>query len=216
MIMKKLALGLASLIALLALGLIGSAAMQPDVMSFERSRTMPVEAQDVFPHLADHELAAQWSPWSAKDPKMSREFSDPAHGEGAVYRWSGNDEVGTGSLTNVKVVDNQRVDQELEFTAPWQSEARCGFEVQPVGDAVEVTWYYEQDADFGTKMMMVMMDLEEMLGPEYDKGLESLEEVAVASRDQRLAAESEEEAPADEAGDMAQPPGQQDPGAPPG
>jgi len=190
--MKKAALALASLIAILALGLIGAAATQPDVITFERSKTMAVEAQDVFPHVADHQLATEWSPWSAKDPNMIREFSDPSSGEGASYAWNGNDEVGVGKLTNVRVIENKRVEQELVFTAPWQSEARCGFDILPVGDAVEVTWYYEQDADFGTKMMMVMMDLEQMLGPEYEKGLADLESAAIASRDERISAEQAE------------------------
>ncbi|HJN73479.1 MAG TPA: SRPBCC family protein [Myxococcota bacterium] len=199
--MKKLATGLAALIAILALGLLGSAAMQPDVMSFERRKTMQVDAVDVFPHLSDHRLAAVWSPWSAKDPSMTREFSEPSAGQGAWYSWSGNDEVGVAKLTNTKVVDNEEVQQSLVFTAPWQSEARCGFDVKPVGDAVEVTWYYEQDADFGTKMMMVTMDLEEVLGPVYEEGLDSLEQAANASRDERLEAEraAEEAAEPEEA-----------------
>lgn len=187
--MKKIAIGLASLIGLLFLGLIGAAATQPDMMTFERSKTMQVSAEDVWPHVSDHALAAAWSPWSEKDPGMTREFSEPSSGEGSTYSWSGNDEVGVGSLTNTKVIEGERVEQVLEFTSPWQSTARCGFDIKPVGDAIEVTWYYEQDADFNTKLMMVMMDLEAMLGPEYEKGLDSLEQVALATNAERLDAE---------------------------
>ncbi len=107
---------------------------------------------------------------------------------GSGYSWEGNDEVGVGSLTTLSESENQEVVSELVFTAPWESVAEASFALVAKGDQTEVTWNYDQEADFGTKMMSLFMNMDDMLGPDYEEGLQNLKEVGEETANNRIEA----------------------------
>src|SRR5215212_575327 len=95
---KKLLLGLVAIIAIILV----VAAFQPDDMSVSRSATMAAPPQAVFKVVNDFRQWDAWSPWSKLDPAMKTSVETPAEGVGAVYHWSGNNEVGEGKNTLVE------------------------------------------------------------------------------------------------------------------
>ncbi len=189
--MKKLIGLVFGLGALAVLGVGGAAAMQPDTIHVERSATFAATADDVWPHVSDAKLAHAWSPWNDKDPNATYTYTDKTSGVGSGYSWEGNEEVGTGSLTVLRQTENVEVVSALVFVAPWESEAEAGFQLQASGDSTKVTWTYDQDADFGTKVMGLFMDMDEMLGPDYEAGLAALGEVVEQAAADRIAAAKE-------------------------
>ena len=192
--MKKLIAAVFGLGALAVLGVGGAAAMQPDSIHVERSITIAATADDLWPHVSDAKLQHAWSPWKDRDPNATYTYTDPTSGVGSGYSWEGNDEVGVGSLTTISESENQEVVSKLVFTAPWQSEAEASFALVAKGDETEVTWNYDQDADFGTKMMSLFMDMDDMLGPDYEEGLANLKAVGEqVAKDRIEAAEKAEQ-----------------------
>ncbi len=186
--MKKLIAGLFGLGALAVLGVGGAAAMQPDSIHVERSVTIDASAEDLWLHVSDAKLQHAWSPWKDRDPNANYTYTDPTTGVGSGYSWEGNDEVGVGSLTTLSESENQEVVSELVFTAPWESVAEASFALVAKGDQTEVTWNYDQEADFGTKMMSLFMNMDDMLGPDYEEGLQNLKEVGEETANNRIEA----------------------------
>jgi hypothetical protein len=78
---------------------------------------------------------------------------------------------------------------DLVSIAPWESQATTGYALSQVDGRPQVLWFYDQDADFGTKMMTLFMDMDTMLGPDFEQGLTSLTALGEQAKTDRVAAE---------------------------
>jgi len=177
---KKIALGVAGVFGLLVLIILIIAATKPDQIHVERSLVMRGTPAHVFPYANDFRKFTSWIPWVELDPEQKMEFSEPSAGVGAWYSWSGNEDVGSGRMELLSVAPDKVVHQ-LHFKEPFESLAESSVIMKPVGeDQVEVTWAFDQQADFGTKIMCVFMDFDAMVGPDFEKGLRRLQPLVEA------------------------------------
>ena len=80
---KLLSLSLLTLFALL----IVAAFMIPPNYKYEKQADIIAQKRMVFVFIGELKRWAEWTKWAARDPDMKTEFSDPAWGEGATYRW---------------------------------------------------------------------------------------------------------------------------------
>lgn len=173
---KKLLLLLAA-----ALGVIlAAASFQSDEMAVTRSRFMPAPPEAVFKVVNDFRLWDAWSPWSKLDPAMKKALEGPAEGVGAVYRWSGNHEVGEGSTRLVESLPNEKICMKLEFIRPFAGGADVDFSFSPEGGGTKVTWAMRSKKPLIGKVMGLFMDCEKMCGGQFDEGLASLAGVVSA------------------------------------
>lgn len=217
--MKKVLLGLLAALLLALFAVLGLAATKPDTLTVQRSLLVQAAPADILPYAQDYRLFVQWIPWTALDPAQEVRFSEPPAGVGAWYTWKGNDKVGEGRMT-ILAVSEERVDSRLEFLAPWESTANSFLTARPRGDGqTEVTWGFVQENDGMSKVMMVFMDMDAMLGADFEKGLAALKpmvEKAAAERADAERAAAERAAAEQAAADAAQAPseGGEDPGAP--
>lgn len=199
--MKKVLIGVVAVIAVAVLGFLAVAMMQPSEIHVERSVTIAAAPSDVFPHLSDLREFFEWSPWSDVDPDQESTFSDPSAGVGAVYSWSGNEDVGVGHMTITEIETDRKVAIDLVFLEPWESAGQVSFLLAPVGDGTEVTWTFDEHAGLMMKIMGLFMSMDEMLGADYEKGLASLAQTVETAVAERLAAEAAARVAAAEAAD---------------
>lgn len=194
--MKKVALGIL-LCGLVCVGaMLGMALSQPDHVHVERSITIDASAADMAPFAEDLRKVTAWSPWEGKDPNLTQTWSDSTTGVGAWYAWDGNEDVGSGKQT-ITSIEPGKVVHRLEFFEPFSGLADATI-MYAMGDkALDVTWAYDQEADFGTKAMTVFMDMDDMLGPDFEKGLAQLAPLVAAAAAARI--EAEQTAAAEEA-----------------
>ncbi len=190
--------------AALALALAVAPGCGPDVTTVERSATYAATVDDVYPHLVDLKKFYDWSPWSKMDPDAEVTFSASTDTVGATYAWKGNDDVGAGQMTITEAVAGERVVHKLEFFAPWEGVSESSLHLRPAGEGVEVTWKYRQDNDMMGKLMTHFIDMDEMLGGDYERGLANLAEKVDASVKARTAKEAEAKAAAAKAEAEAQ------------
>jgi hypothetical protein len=177
---KKVALGVLGAFVLAIVIVLALAAGKPDKIHIERSLVMQGTPADVFPYGNDFTKFASWIPWTELDPTQKTEFSNPPSGVGAWYTWSGNKDVGSGRMELLAAEPNAVV-HKLEFIEPFVSTAESTLSMKPAGEGkVEVTWAYDGDADFGTKVMCVFMDMDKMMGPDFEKGLGKLQKLVEA------------------------------------
>jgi len=156
----------------------------------ERSVIVQATIADVYPHVADLKKFVVWSPWSGRDPNAKNAFSDPSSGLNAWYSWEGNDDVGSGKMTVVREEAGKSVTQNLEFFAPWEGAAETSFTVAAKGKEVEVTWEFDQDNDLMGRVMLTFMDMDAMIGADYEQGLANLEKEVAKTVEARLKKEA--------------------------
>jgi len=173
--MKKVILGILGLAVVAVGGFLAYAATRPAAYHIERSLTIAAPPDKIFPLLEDFHRFGEWSPWEKLDPNMKRNFAGAAKGEGAVYSWQGNDKVGEGMMTIVSTVPNQQVNVRLEFIKPYASVCQTVWALKSEGDKTTVTWAMDgENKSLMEKAMSVMVDLDKMVGPDFEKGLTNL------------------------------------------
>ena len=187
--MKKIVLGLVGLVAVAILGVLVMAMMQPDHIHMERTVQIAATAADMAPFAEDLKKVNEWSPWVGKDPNAAQSYTENTTGVGATYSWKGNDEVGEGNMA-VKSAVPGKVVHHLTFIAPFQAEADAAIAWEEAGDGVSVVWTYDDPAPtFMSKVMTVFVDMDTMLGPDYEKGLQNLKPLVESAAAERMAAE---------------------------
>lgn len=188
--MKKVLLGIAGALVVTIGGVAAAASMQPATTHIERSVTVSATAADLEPHVSDFTNFVNWSPWTGLDPSQATTFSDPPSGKGAWYTWEGNDDVGKGRM-DLTVQEPGKVVHHLTFIEPFAAEADASILWAAEGDGLKVTWTYDADNDFMGKVMSLFMNMDDMLGPDYEKGLANLKSNVEKDAEVRIAKEKE-------------------------
>jgi effector-binding domain-containing protein len=147
----------------------------PTTYNVERSVTIDAPKNIVFGQVAKFENFIKWSPWSALDPNMTYEITGTDGEVGAVYSWSGNDSVGTGSLTTISLTED-RIEQKLDFTAPWEAHDLAYYEFEDTPEGIKVTWGLDGNMPRPMNLMGLFMSMDDMIGADYEKGLTSLKD----------------------------------------
>jgi uncharacterized protein YndB with AHSA1/START domain len=153
------------------------AATKPDTFSVQRAITVGAPAEKIFPLINDFHQWGSWSPYENKDPAMKRSFSGPVGGKGAVYGWEGNKNVGSGRMEILEASVPSKIVIKLDFFAPFEGHNTAEFTMLPQGDATTVTWLMHGPAPFMNKMMQVFMNLDHMIGKDFEAGLASLKRI---------------------------------------
>ncbi len=167
----KILLGLAAVIAALAIFI----ATRSDDFRVSRSAKMAAPPATIFAQVNDFHNWEAWSPWAKLDPNASSRFEGPTAGEGAKFFWSGNSDVGEGSMTIVESKPNELIRLKLDFVRPFAGTNDVRFTFQPEGDsATDVTWSMAGKNNFLSKAVGLVIDCEKMTGDYFDQGLASI------------------------------------------
>ena len=171
---KKLILGVLGIIIVAVAVLCAVVAMQPSEFKITRSATVNAPPDMVFAQINDFHKWDAWSPWAKIDPNMKTTFSGPDSGKGASYAWTGNDEVGEGMMAIADSKPNDAVRIDLEFIKPFAQKSVTNFALKPEGDKTNVTWSMAGQNNFMGKAFGLFMNMDKMVGGDFEKGLAQL------------------------------------------
>jgi effector-binding domain-containing protein len=137
-----------------------------------RSTTINAPVDVVKAKMADLKFfQEQWSPWTERDPEMKVTYLGEMGQPGYGYSWTGNDEVGTGTL-QITGISGDTLLQKLTFEGMGDSKA---FYVVNAKDAgTNVTWGIQMDFGFLGRGMMLFMNMDKMMGADFEHGLDKL------------------------------------------
>jgi hypothetical protein len=176
MFLKTLAVVLVAVIALL-----GFIATRPSDFRVTRTRTVAAAPEVVYGYVNDFRKWTEWSPWEKRDPALKREYSGSPAGPGASYHWVGNNQVGEGRMTIMESRPAQSIDIRLEFIKPWSGTNAAHFDFAPSGTGTSVTWTMSGEKNFMAKAFGLLVDVDRMVGTDFDRGLENLDAVSGAA-----------------------------------
>ena len=177
---KKILIGLAVVIV----GFLVVVALQPSDFKVTRSATLAATPAALFEHVNDHHKFVVWNPFLKLDPNVKNTFSGPDSGVGAVCSWDGNSDIGAGSCTIVESKPNELVRCRMDWKRPMEGTATADFTFKPEGAKTVVTWNMYGQQGFLGKAMSLFMSCDKMCGPQFEKGLASLGEIASGTRAQ--------------------------------
>lgn len=112
---------------------------------------------------------------------MQTAFDGPTSGVGPGYSWSGNGKVGSGSMRIVEATQDASIAIQLESLAPLEASNRTHFLLTPEGQGTSVTWTMEGKNLFVSKVMGLLMNMDQMIGATFERNLASLKNVTERS-----------------------------------
>ena len=121
------------------------------------------------------------APYAKRDPAMKKTYEGAPAGTGAIYTWAGNNEVGEGRLTIVESRPNELITIKLEFVRPFAATNTAEFTFKPEGDQTAVTWSLTGKNNLISKAIGLFMDVDKMVGGDFEKGLADLKSVKETS-----------------------------------
>lgn len=178
--LKRILLWTAAVAALFVVVFLVLVALQPDEFVITRSATLKAPPEQVFEQINNFRKWQAWSPWAKLDPQAKNSFEGPTAGEGAVFRWSGNDRVGEGTITITESRPHDLVRMKLEFVRPMEDQADTDFVLKPVDKQTQLTWTMAGKNNFMSKAMCLFIDMDAMVGGDFEKGLANLKAVVEA------------------------------------
>ena len=150
------------------------AATKPDALRVQRSTSVNAPPERIFSLISDFHQWRAWSPYEQKDPAMKRTYGGAERGKGAVYAWDGDRNVGSGRMEILETSAPQKSVIKLDFFTPFEGHNTAEFTMLPQGDGTHVTWLMHGPANFMSRLIQVFMNLDNMIGKDFEAGLANL------------------------------------------
>ena len=174
---RKILIGLAAVVVLFVLVVV----TRPSHFKVERGTAIGAPPDVVFAQLEDFHAWGAWSPWEKLDPSMKRIYDGKPSGVGAIYAWEGNDKVGEGRMTIEQIDPLHRVVIKLEFLKPFEATNETTFTLVPTPEGTTIKWSMEGNNNFMAKGASLFMDMDKLVGGDFERGLASLKSVSEAA-----------------------------------
>jgi hypothetical protein len=166
------------IIAIIIVAVLILAATKPNIFRVERSATINTAPDRIIALLEDFHQWGAWSPWEKLDPEMVRTFSGASSGKGAVYDWVGNKKVGKGRMEILDIEPRTLVRIKLDFLEPFEAHNTTEISLNYNGSATTINWAMFGPASFAIKVMHVFMNMDKMVGKDFETGLANLKALA--------------------------------------
>jgi uncharacterized protein YndB with AHSA1/START domain len=176
--MKILKVILIVLLILVAIPLLLAVFVERDY-SVEREVTIERPVHEVFDYIKYLKNQNNYSKWAGMDPEMKTNFSGTDGKPGFISAWESDDpEVGKGEQEILSITENERVDYELRFQEPFSSTSQSWMTTSPIDDnSTRVTWGFSGHMPYPTNIFLLLLDMEEMLGEDFQIGLANLKAI---------------------------------------
>jgi effector-binding domain-containing protein len=145
----------------------------PSKVNMQRSILIDRSPEKIFNVVNSLSNFNNWSPWVDKDKNADYSFSGPKFGVGSKMVWEGNSQVGQGSQEIVESSKNNTVKTKLFFSNSHKP-AYATISLTPDQDKTKVSWMFENDAGNDLLARYFGLAIEDLLAPDYEKGLANL------------------------------------------
>jgi uncharacterized protein YndB with AHSA1/START domain len=169
-----------AVLGVLVVAVLVLAALRPADFRIVRSGSIQAPPAAVFGRVNDLRQFQDWSPWAKLDPTMKLTFSGPAAGVGCASAWEGNNKVGAGRMTITESRPAELVGMRLEFLRPFKATNTTEFTFRPDGSRTVVEWSMTGRHNFVSKIFCLFMNMDRMVGRDFEKGLAQLKSLAEA------------------------------------
>ncbi len=154
------------------------ASLKPKTFRVMRSAIIPATPDKIFPYINELHQWKSWSAWGKKDLNMQTTYSGPQSGKGAIYEWSGNKNVGSGKMEIIESIAPTLVVIKLDFITPFEGHNKSSFALQVVPEGTKVVWVMDGPMAFIPKIFSLFVDMDNMIGKDFEEGLEGLKVVS--------------------------------------
>ena len=151
----------------------------PRIVQISRSQVIHASPESIFPHITNAQLIQTWNPFMDGDSSVNIQYSGPAEGLNAKWRWDGK-KSGAGEATIIRSEQNKRVALRLDFKKPFHVTNYGEYAISEKGGAAEITWTIDESALF-PRMLSRFVNLDKLIGGHFERGLTKLKVLVEAN-----------------------------------
>jgi hypothetical protein len=130
---------------------------------------------DVFAYIRNLKNHKNFSTWEQMDPNMQSVYSGTDGEVGSMHAWKGAGNTGEGEQEIKKITEGARIDNELRFFKPMAGVSPVYYTTEAVGDnQTKVSWVMSGHNDYPKNIMLLVFNVEKMIGSQHAKSLENL------------------------------------------
>jgi uncharacterized membrane protein len=172
LILKRILLILILLISIVLI----AAYFMPKNYAVEREITINKPADSVFNYVRYLKNQNEFSVWANIDPKMKSTYKGTDGSVGAISAWESTvKDVGVGEQEITQITEGKRIDFALRFKEPMNDTAVGFMSTEALsGNQTKVKWGINGVFPYPMNIMMPMMNMDQMIGKDLQKGLENL------------------------------------------
>ncbi len=163
---------------IVVIALIVAAIIKKDYV-VERSATINKPVTEVFDYVKYLKNQNEYSVWAKIDPTMKKEYKGEDAKPGFVSSWdSKNDDAGAGEQEIKSISPNEKINYEIRFIRPFKSTSNAKLELNALdSSSTKITWIFEGNMKYPTNIMLLVMDMEKMIGKDLEGGLSNLKSI---------------------------------------
>lgn len=147
----------------------------PSKVHLERSTVIDRDANKIFSVINSLSNFNKWSPWYDYDLNASYTLSGAESGVGSKLTWQGNEKVGKGSNEIIDSKQDEFIKTKFYFGKS-EKPAFSKISLMKVETGTKVTWAFDNDFGYNIFYRYFGLVLEDMIAPDYEKGLKKLKE----------------------------------------
>lgn len=176
--MKILKFILIAIIGIVALLMIVALFTAKDYSAI-REVTINKPKSEVFEYVKLLKNQDNYSVWANRDPEMKKDFRGTDGTVGFTSLWdSKNPDVGKGEQEILKIIDEERIEYEIRFIEPFASTSLAYLAVEGISETqTKVKWGFTGKMKYPTNLFLLTMDMEGMIGKDFQDGLNKLKMV---------------------------------------
>jgi hypothetical protein len=172
--MKKFFKIIGIIILLIIVFILVAGIFVPKTYHLEKDITINAPREKVWSYTSTLQNLHKWNPWKDADPNMQISYEGQDGTVGAVYKWKGNKDVGSGSQTITKLETLNRTETHVHFIEPFEGEADAFIGLSNAGSDTKVTWGFNSEYAYPMNVMLLFVNMDKMMGESYNKGLGKL------------------------------------------
>ena len=155
--------------------------MLPRHVHIERAASIKASPSTLYSVVNDLTTYDNWMPWNRMDPNMKKDFSTNTRGTGSYYTWtSNNKDVGQGKFEITSATPDKNVTCQLTFGE--MKPSSTGWNISGAGNESQIVWFMDADMGMNPAGRWFGLFFDKMVGPDFQKGLDSLKAQAEAGK----------------------------------
>lgn len=162
---------LLAIVGLFIYGLLG-----PKGYQINRSIEVNASSEKIFALISSFENFKKWNPWSPLDTNMKTTIKNDGQ-VGATYEWSGNKNVGSGSMTVTEINSPTKFSYDLRFEG-FDKASQCDMQITKGDSGQKVSWNMKAEMPFPWNIFGLFMGMEKSISKDFDSGLANLKKLA--------------------------------------
>ena len=145
----------------------------------ERTRVMSASQKLIYTQIGILKNWENWSPWKERDPLVKFSYEGKDASNGAMMYWKGGEHTsGSGSIEIVQADPPYSMVYKLSLLESFAMSSKGSFILSAESsERTQVRWTNHGELPFLLRPLMMFMDMDKEMGPDFERGLFKIDSI---------------------------------------